>query len=306
MPSTLTGQARSESEDETSAPGSYKGEKKREGRREPGQGLQVEPALASCPGKPRPGLSAALRRTGSASTPAQTWEAEEPESSRSKAKEEGSPVQVARGTGAGSGAGKPEAGKNSSSGSGRPQREALQPSGGRCCSEGSSPEDAYPGLEHERFHIQGVPTRPPRENTGSRIRRMRGTCPVPCHLRRLLPVSSLGVSVRGCQAPLQAQGMPGCMTPQSPRPESAYPTGGETGSRRTNEKTHVCAGKKQEENDRPGGVSTLWPLTCIMVLTSPRQGRAAAQVGCAGVHAPRAEAGPVRRIQPLLLWLVSL
>lgn len=198
LPSALTGQARSESEDETSAPGSYKGEKKREGRREPGQVLQAEPALTSCPGKPRPGLSAALRRTGSASTPAQTWEAEEPESSRNKAKEEGSPVQVAQGTGAGSGEGKPEAGKNSSSGSGRPQREALQPSGGRCCSEGSSPEDAYPGLEHERFHIQGVPTRPPRENTGSRLRRMRGTCPVPCHLRRLLPVSSLGVSVRGC------------------------------------------------------------------------------------------------------------
>ncbi|XDA89769.1 hypothetical protein R6Z07F_019373 [Ovis aries] len=86
-------QARSESEDETSAPGSYKGEKKREGRREPGQVLQAEPALTSCPGKPRPGLSAALRRTGSASTPAQTWEAEEPESSRNKAKEEGSPVQ---------------------------------------------------------------------------------------------------------------------------------------------------------------------------------------------------------------------
>lgn len=63
-----------------------------DGRRKPGRGLKAEPAFTSCPESPRPWLSAALRRTGRASTLAQNWEAEEPEYSRSKAKEEGSPV----------------------------------------------------------------------------------------------------------------------------------------------------------------------------------------------------------------------
>lgn len=63
-----------------------------EGRRKPVQGLKVEPAFTSCPENPRPWLSATLRETGRAFTLAQNWEAEELATSRSKAKEEGSPV----------------------------------------------------------------------------------------------------------------------------------------------------------------------------------------------------------------------
>ena len=41
-------------------------------------------------------------------------------------------------------------------------------------------------------------------------------------------------------------------------------------SRHTNEKTYVCVGKKQEENNRSGGFPALCSLTCEVGLTSPR------------------------------------
>lgn len=157
--------------------------------------------------------------------------------------------------------------------------------------------DAYPGLEHESISHSGVPTAHPERTQEADSEGMRGTCPVPLPFRRLLPVSSLQVSVcvvhhcrhRGCRVRDPTK---------SPALGSAHPTGGRDRQQATNEKTRVCAGKKQVENSSPAG-SPRWPSP-VKRTDSPRQGRAAAQVGCA-VHA-RAEAGPVRRIQPQLLW----
>ena len=79
------------------------------------------------------------------------------------------------------------------------KREVLQPSGGCCCSRAALQRMFILVWSMKDFTFRGVPPHPPRQNTGSRIRRMRGTCSVsaPCHLRRLLLVSSLGISIHG-------------------------------------------------------------------------------------------------------------
>lgn len=74
--------------------------KREEEKRARAGALQAEPALTSCPGSPGPGSPARPEEGQGSFPPAQTWEAEEPESAGTN--EEGSLSRCsAQGTGAG-------------------------------------------------------------------------------------------------------------------------------------------------------------------------------------------------------------
>lgn len=138
--------------------------------------------------------------------------------------------------------------------------------------KGSSPEDVYPGLEHERFHIQGGPSSltqtEHREQNQKDEKHLFCFCSLPSQTTITCIFTWYQHPwVLGTTADTGNTGV----TPQSPCPERMHipVEARQTVSRHTNENMFVCVRKKQKENNRPGRFPAFYLLTSKMGLMSP-------------------------------------